>query len=269
MHNKKYFVIFFLIVLLAPVACNKKIQIDKTERVVLHFSDNSLDASVSTKANVPSTLYWAATIGNFGSVWQHNIIRPVNSVSINNNILTTDIWQGENTQEYNYYVTDVEEFRLYNTQGGNILNMSLFVTGGTNDAVFGAISSMSVNPCLVLRHLLAKVGTVRFRSLPNGFTISSYELFIKTSEGYEQNSGIEGYCIPKELRGTPSDYWEVTVPLTSFTKVTSEPMYVIPGYYDVRIDFQGSDGKKYIQIAEKVNFVAGKQNNITATIFRP
>lgn len=260
MKKLKCFYFLYVVALLLAVSCNKKLETSDSQRISIMVSDNSMETSVTTKAEIPSSLYWAATTGSMDNMAGQTIVEHTSLANVENGMIATNLVQSSEPQTYNYFVSN-STLDVHNSVTG-VLITEIEAIGGNdgNDVVFGMSSSNSTRPLIELKHIFSRVGTVTFRKLPDGVSITNYTIFVK-SRG--QNTGISG------TYNFRSDTWSETTALDVFTEVTSSEMYLIPGYYDVRIIFVDSSGKQYSQIVENINFDAGKIRNFSAAPYFP
>lgn len=261
MKKLKCFYFLYAAALLLAVSCNKKLKTSDSQRISIMVSDNSMETSVTTKAEIPSRLYWAATIGSMDNLAWHSIIEHTSLANVENGVIATNLVQSSEPQTYNYFVSNNSTLDVHNSITGALIT-KIEAIGGNNgdDVVFGMSSSNSTRPLIELKHIFSRVGTVTFRNLPNGVSIANYTIFVK-SRG--QNTGISGTY---DFR---SDTWSQTTALDVFTEVMSGEMYLIPGYYDVRINFVDSSGKQYSQVTENIYFQAGIIKNFNAAPYFP
>ena len=257
---KKSFYLPLIILAAGLMSCNKDIPVAENpeigEEIILNVQDETtFDAELDTKTTaisaVPSSLYWGASTGSAGSETSKY---AATSSSVSSSKIATGKYQTATATAYNYYVAN-QTFTIGTSTTMTVANNNTDVIAGRS-----ASATTSTTPSVTLGHIFARTGS---------FSISS-------NQGYTVSNAAWKIVGKSDINGTAGTYnlttaaWTAaSTKLTTETTVTSSSdLYLIPGTYTIKCTYTLAKGDytNSFTSSQDVTLVAGKVNNITATV---
>lgn len=270
--------------LAALLSCNKEesitVQGPESEEYVLALDGTQIDVDVRTKATaitaIPSSLYWAATIGTSGSSETRKYASTSSTVSSSQ--IRTGKYQTSVPTTYNWYVAN-QAISTPTSAGA----ATLIVANNSTDIIAGVCKANDTTaPSVVLGHVFARTGTLTL----NTQTHESGKAYILDNVVWKIQSKAGGTGGTAGTYNIGNGSWSSvtalgkttfgTVAVASTTEnknVQTSDLYVTPGIYTLTIAYtlklrNDDNTVDYIKDVEKsvdVTLVGGAINNIEAT----
>ena len=216
-----------------------------------------------------STVAWGAYNNTAGTLWNVTTATPAavsgsSTVSTVNTGRYTSATGGPSVTYYMANVNNSSTGTLSVTSSNATVTVNRYSATAGVDLVAGTATSSSPSVNLNLSHAYARTGTVTL-NVPAGMTLSSSYWSIKRRN---QSGGHSG------TYNINSGTWSSATGMESYVSLTtSSDYYLIPGDYDVRLNYYVTLGdgtyKSETLTTEGGNPVTlekGKKNNIEATI---
>lgn len=254
--------IFILLAAVCAASCTKVQDAVRDDGLIVFTVNPSFDASVDTKASTVT----AAELGSINVTATKGTPGSSETAVFSSALFTRDSggdyyggkWWPSTDQGYHFYACNGGVTQSFGS------NACTVVASTDTDVVCAYLPTVMwrQKAALTFNHIFAQVGTVSV-SAPSPYTISAVSASItpKVSGTYDLRVGAGS---------TDGTGWSSTVSgsVTPLSLSSSNYLYLVPGTYPVTFTYTltvGDYTDTFTKDAE-VSFVAGKVNNITATV---